>query len=68
ISIWKLYDIIEIGFMAGGSTLARAKDNWGTLHVGTRLTFNFGSHFGITSSIRANMGYILGDAGLSFRM
>lgn len=43
-------------------------DNWGSLHAGVRLNINIAPEFGITTSARANLGYVLLEGGIVARL
>ncbi len=50
------------------SSIAKGSGNWGTIHAGVRVNLNVTPEFGITTSARANLGYILFEGGLSARL
>jgi hypothetical protein len=58
------WQVLELGFLAGGSTLKAATGNIGTFHAGARLDLNFDKHFGLTAAVHANLGYAMLEAGL----
>jgi hypothetical protein len=69
------HDLIELGIIFGGSTALAAKgkvpgvdDNWGTVHVGTRVGINITPEFGITAAARANLGHVMFEGGLTARL
>lgn len=64
----KNFDLIEFGFLVGGSNIMAARDNVGTLHAGAKLNVNFGKDYGFTASTRANFGHFLFEAGFVARI
>jgi hypothetical protein len=68
ISLFRFEDLIEGGLMLGASTLKHAVGNVATAHAGARLTFNLGDKWSITTAARANLGYIIGEAGVAIRL
>lgn len=68
IPIRESWDLLQFGIIAGASTAFAANDNIGTFHGGARLNINFGRHFGVTSSVRANLGYVMVEGGLVTRL
>ncbi|MBI4403175.1 MAG: hypothetical protein HY537_03400 [Deltaproteobacteria bacterium] len=61
-------DIFEFGILAGASNARAARENFASAHAGVRVNFNFAKQFGITASGRANLGYMLFEAGLTARL
>ena len=59
------WDLFRLGFFAGGSTLAAVPENMGSLHGGVRASIHLGPAFGITASLRANLGYIMAEGGIT---
>ncbi len=59
------WDLFRLGFFAGASTLAAAPENIGSFHFGTRATVQLGAGFGVTAGVRANMGYVMFEGGLT---
>lgn len=68
LSLGKWADAIEGALLLGASTFRRAEGNWVALHAGARLSFNFGSAWGVTAAARANLGSVIGEAGLVVRL
>lgn len=68
IPISKDVDLFELGFLFGGSTAMAAYDNIGSLHIGVRTNINVASSFGLTAAARANLGYVMVEAGISARI
>lgn len=66
------FDLFELGFIAGTSTLGRT--GIATLidpeqiHLGARFSINFGKSFGITTVGRANGRYAMAEVGLTARL
>jgi len=58
----------EAGVILGVSTLSAHPDNWFSGHTGFRTNFNFSDTFGITLMGRANLGYVMGEAGIMTRI
>lgn len=67
INLFGFQDAFELGFMAGGTSLARAHGNAVSLHAGLRAGWNFGERWQISASARGNLGFLAGDAGLSYK-
>ena len=62
------YDLFQFGFLVGTSTLGGVDGNAGSVHVGARVDFNLGSQFGLTAATRANLGYVMFEAGIVTRL
>lgn len=67
---WQLskWDPIAFGILFGGSTLAAAPGNLGTLHAGLRLNINPIKELGITGALRGNAGYMSVEFGVTVRL
>jgi hypothetical protein len=67
---WQLskWDPITFGILFGGSTLAAAPGNLGTLHAGLRLNINPIKELGITGALRGNAGYMSVEFGVTVRL
>jgi hypothetical protein len=65
---------IELGALAGASTLGRSQGLWGTVHAGARATVNFSDRYGLTATVRTNLtdrsryDYLLAEVGLTVRL
>jgi hypothetical protein len=64
ISIGRFENLLEIGLLGGGSTIAASYDNVFTFHGGGIVNVNLGEHWGLTGAVRGNLGYVMGSAGL----
>lgn len=67
INLFGFEDAFELGFMAGGTSLARAHGNAVALHGGVRAGWNFGERWQISANGRANLGFLAADAGISYK-
>ncbi|OFZ18610.1 MAG: hypothetical protein A2X94_01580 [Bdellovibrionales bacterium GWB1_55_8] len=68
LSLFGVEDIFEAGILLGATTLRKAPGNIASAQAGVRLNFNFGNDWGLTAAGRANMGFIMAEAGLAFRI
>ncbi len=68
IPVSETLNILELGFIVGGSTLAAAPGNIGSLHGGARISVNPSNQFGLTGSVRGNLGMWIAEVGLTTRI
>lgn len=61
-------DLVQFGFLGGISNLMTSPEHQHTVHAGAKLNINFGHSFGITATGRANLGYVMFDAGIITRL
>ena len=69
LNVFDLPNFIEASVFVGASNLGSNEGLWGTVHVGPRISINFGDRYGITSALRVNLtdrsqfSYLMGEAG-----
>ena len=68
VSLGKWENAIEGGILLGASTLRAAHGNVATAHAGARIAFNLGDTFSVTAAGRANLGYLMGEAGIAVHL
>ncbi|MGZ3709060.1 MAG: hypothetical protein ACXWPM_09840 [Bdellovibrionota bacterium] len=68
ISIGRFTDFIDLGVLAGLSTIAAAPGNYVTVHGGARLDLNFGDRWGLTATGRLNAGYYMVSSGVTIHI
>jgi hypothetical protein len=66
------FDLLQLGFVAGTSTLGQsslgALVDPGQIHLGMRFNLNLGSSFGLTTVARANGRFAMAEVGLVGRL
>ncbi|MGK5085843.1 hypothetical protein WDW37_21345 [Bdellovibrionota bacterium FG-1] len=68
LSLGRFDELIEVGVLAGASTLARKGLNWVSPHAGARFNVNVGDLWSITASVRGNKQFGMADAGIAIRL
>ncbi len=68
VSLGRIENIVDVGFMVGASTSRPASGNWVSPHLGARVNFNVGSRWSLTVAGRGNLGYGSGEAALAIRL
>lgn len=68
LSITDNYDLFQFGFLVGASTLGAVDGNPASAHVGARFDLNLGTRFAVTAATRANLGYVMFEAGIITRL
>lgn len=67
ISIGRIENMVDVGFLLGASSLAAAPDNWVSAHTGTRIALNLGEDWSALATGRINLGFVSGQVGLAYR-
>lgn len=62
------HNVLELGLIAGASTLMASFDHIGTLHGGVKSSLFLTETLGIVVLARGNMGYGMGECGLVVRL
>lgn len=67
-SVGREYTVFELGPVIGASTLMASGGNLVSVHVGGRMNWYFNESLGVTAVARANLGYVMLDAGILVRL
>lgn len=67
LSFTESWDILQVGFVLGGTTLQARSDNVGTLHGGFAANLSLGPNFSLFSTLKANLAYVGIEGGIVTR-
>jgi hypothetical protein len=67
VNLFGFKDVIELGVLAGTTTLAAAPGNLVSLHTGGRVGWNFGDRWSVNATARLNKGFVSSDLSLGIR-
>ncbi|MBI1862281.1 MAG: hypothetical protein HYR96_15310 [Deltaproteobacteria bacterium] len=67
LSFTESWDLVQLGFIAGGTTLVPRQDNIGTLHGGVTAALSLGPNFSIVGACKANLAFVDLEAGIVTR-
>ena len=68
LSFGKFENLIDLGALAGGSSLVGVnQNNLIAFHGGAKMDVNLTQNWGVQSSVRGNLGFVMASAGLALK-